>query len=165
MPSTSCASSRVKNCRSESRRDGSGTAVVAIGIIVVGGWLGTPSAVADEGPCVPDSPCNFVSPSGNIACQLAEAAHPGTQGSAASAYCQTNSPPQSVVLDQYGSPTLVGCVQDSCTSQAGQGYPTLGYGQTARHSVFTCVSEQAGVTCTTSGGGFAISRSGITKVG
>jgi hypothetical protein len=140
--------------------------VVAIGIIVVGGWLTAPPAVADDGPCVPGSPCNFVSPSGNIACQLTEAAPAGTQGSAAQAYCQTNSPPQSVMLDQYGSPTLVGCTADSCTLQAGQGYPTLAYGQTARHSVFTCVSEAAGVTCTTpSGGGFTISRSGITKVG
>lgn len=140
--------------------------VAAIGIVVVGGWLGAPPAVADEGPCVPGNPCNFVSPSGNIACSLMEAAPPGTQGSAAQAYCQTNSPPQAVVLDQYGAPTLVGCVQDSCTSQSGQGYPTLGYGQTARHRVFTCVSESAGVTCATpSGGGFTISRSGISKVG
>jgi hypothetical protein len=141
-------------------------AAVAIAIVVVGGWLGTPAAVADEGPCVPDSPCNFVSPSGNIACQLTEAAHPGTQGSAAQAYCQTNSPPQSVMMEKYGDPTLVGCSGDSCTLQAGQGYPTLGYGQRAQHGPFNCVSEIAGVTCTTaSGGGFAISRSGITKVG
>jgi hypothetical protein len=140
-------------------------ALAAVGIVVAGGWLGMPPAGADEGPCVPGSPCNFVSPSGNIVCSLAEPAPAGTQGSAALAYCQTNSPPQSVVLDQYGAPTLAGCVQDSCTSQSGQGYPTLGYGQTARHSVFTCVSEQAGVTCTTAGGGFTISRSGITKVG
>jgi hypothetical protein len=70
------------------------------------------------------------------------------------------------VLDEYGSPTLVGCVQDSCTSRAGQGFPTLAYGQTARHSVFTRVSETAGVTCTAgSNGGFTISRSGITRVG
>jgi hypothetical protein len=70
------------------------------------------------------------------------------------------------VLDQYGSPTLAGCVEDSCTLGAGQGFPTLAYGQTAGHSVFTCVSETVGVTCTTpSGGGFTLSRSGVTLVG
>ena len=138
--------------------------ILTVGIVLAGSWFGTSPAIADEGPCVPGSPCNFVSPSGNIACQLTEAAAPGTQGSAAMAYCQTNSPPQSVTLDKYGEPTLGGCIADSCTSQAGQGYPTLAYGQTARHSVFTCVSEEAGVTCTAQGnGGFTIARSGITK--
>ncbi|WP_319435451.1 hypothetical protein [Mycobacterium sp. RTGN5] len=45
-------------------------------------------------------------------------------------------------------------------------FPALAYGQTAGHSVFTCVSETVGVTCTTpSGGGFTLSRSGVTLVG
>ncbi len=93
---------------------------------MVGGWVGIPPAGADEGPCAPGYPCNFMSPSGNIACQLTEAAHPGTQGSGALAYCEAKSPKLSVVMDKDGSVTSDACVQDSCTLNAGQGFPGAG---------------------------------------
>jgi hypothetical protein len=132
---------------------------------VAGGCLSSPAAVADEGPCVPGRACFFWSPSGNIGCELDEAAPPGTQGSAPLAYCGSASPPQAVVLDQYGSPTLTGC-GDSCTGATPPGAPTLAYGRTASHSVFSCQSQTTGITCTApSGAGFTISRSGITRVG
>jgi hypothetical protein len=136
---------------------------VAIGIVVVGGWLGTPLAVADDMNCVPREGCNFFSPSGNIGCSLSAAA---PHGSAALAYCGTSSPPQSVVMDEYGSPSFFPCAGDSCMNGLTPDTPTLAYGQTARQGPFTCVSDTSGLTCTApSGRGIAISRSGIAAVG
>jgi hypothetical protein len=137
---------------------------MAAGLIAVAGCLsGIPRAAADDLPCVPRSPCNFLTPSGNIGCQLSEGAAPGTQGSAALAYCGSISPPQSVVMDEYGSPTL--CAADGCMVDTGPGTPTLAYGQTARQGPFTCLSEASGVTCRApSGNGFTLSRSDITAV-
>jgi hypothetical protein len=137
---------------------------VAIGIVVVGGWLGTPRAVADDVTCVPREGCNFLSPSGNIGCQL-DAAAP--HGSAALAYCGTSSPPQSVVMDEHGFASFYPCDGVSCMTMTGlpPDAPTLAYGQTARQGPFTCVSDTSGLTCTVpSGRGITISRSGITAV-
>jgi hypothetical protein len=138
---------------------------MATGVIAAVGYLsGIPQAAADDLACVPGTGCFFLSPSGNISCELDEAAPPGTQGSAALAYCQSISPPQSARLDEYGS--LTPCAGDSCLGNPPQGTPTLAYGQTARHGPFSCLSESTGITCKApSGQGFTISRSGITAVG
>jgi hypothetical protein len=138
---------------------------IAVGLLAAVGCLsGMPQAAADDLPCAPGSGCFFLSPSGNISCELDEAAPPGTQGSAAVAYCQSSSPPRSVSLDAYGS--ITPCAGDSCMGDPALGTPTLAYGQTVRHGPFTCLSETDGITCTApSGRGFTISRSGITAVG
>jgi hypothetical protein len=79
-------------------------------------------------------------------------------------YCQTDSPPQSVRMSTDGS--FKSCTGESCLGNAGQGTPTLAYGQTAWVGPFSCRSEESGVTCkVTSGPGFAISSAGISSVG
>jgi hypothetical protein len=141
--------------------------VVAVGIVMVGGWLATPPAGADDLPCVPRNGCNFQSPSGNISCSLSAGVPPGHQGSAALAYCGTSSPPQSVVMDEHGFASFYPCDGVSCITSTGltPDAPTLAYGQTARQGPFTCVSDTSGLTCTVpSGRGIAISRLGITAV-
>jgi hypothetical protein len=130
----------------------------------VGHLGGIPYAAADSGPCKPGVGCFFLSPSGNISCELDEAAPPGTQGSAAVAYCQSNTPTQSVRLDADG--TVAPCTGVSCMGDPPLGVQTLPYGQTASHGPYACVSQTEGMTCTVaSGRGFTISRSGIAKVG
>ena len=137
----------------------------AAGLIAAAGCLsGIPQAAADDLACVPGAGCFFLSPSGNISCEVDEAAPPGTQGSAPLAYCQSVSPPQSVRLDSDGS--LTPCAGVSCLGNPPQDALTLAYGQTARHGPFSCLSQTSGITCKApSGQGFTISRSGITAVG
>jgi hypothetical protein len=138
--------------------------VVAIGIVVVGGCLAAPPAVADDLPCGPDGNCQFLTPSGNISCSIDEGAPPGTQGSAPLTYCGTSSPPQSVVMDESGFFTLNTCDPVDCMGYPSPDTPTLAYGQMARNRMFSCLSETTGMTCTAtaSGNGFTISRSGVT---
>jgi hypothetical protein len=91
----------------------------------------------------------FLSPSRNISCEMHEIV-----------YCQTFTPPQSVHLSADG--TVTPCTGEGCVGNPGIGTPTLGYGQSANHGPFTCVSQTDGVTCTVgSGRGFTISNSGI----
>ncbi|MFZ0906646.1 MAG: hypothetical protein WAN71_22795 [Mycobacterium sp.] len=91
----------------------------------------------------------FLSPTRNISCEMEDIV-----------YCQTFTPPQSVHLSADG--TLTPCTGEGCEGNPGIGTPTLGYGQSANHGPFTCVSQTDGVTCTTaSGRGFTISNSGI----
>ena len=100
----------------------------------------------------------FVSPSGNISCQVDFS--PATQG----ALCLTVSPPRSVNMTVEG--TLTQCVGVQCLSNAGLGTPTLAYGTATGVGPFRCVSATTGVTCTvTSGKGFTINAAGITPVG
>jgi len=138
---------------------------LAAGLIAAAGCLvGPPQAAATDLACTPGQGCFFLSPTGNISCELDEAAPPGTQGSAALAYCQSYSPTQSVRLDPDGS--ITPCAGDSCMGDPPENTPTLAYGQTARHGPFSCLSETSGMTCRApSGQGFTISRSGITAVG
>ncbi len=141
------------------------TRVSLVAVLIAAAPLGAmPHAAADSGPCRPGSGCFFLSPSGNISCELDEAAPPGTQGSAAVAYCQSGTPAQSVRLDADGS--MSPCAGVSCLGDPPLGVQTLAYGQTASHGPYTCVSETDGITCTvaSSGRGFLISRSGITAV-
>ena len=95
----------------------------------------------------------FVSPSGNISCQV----------SLTEALCLTGTPAQSVTMGGTGSYTT--CTGLQCLSNAGDGTPTLAYGTETGVGPFLCESATTGVTCTTTDGrGFQISGSGITAV-
>jgi hypothetical protein len=104
---------------------------------------------------VPD----FFSPSMNIGCELDF----GRTGVPDAAYCQTFTPPQSVTMSTDG--TYKTCTGDNCVGNPGMDTPTLAYGQASQVGPFLCLSSPAGVTCTVSGRGFEIARSGITPVG
>jgi hypothetical protein len=93
----------------------------------------------------------FLSPTGNISCEMEDII-----------YCQTLSPPQSVHMSANG--TVTPCTGEGCEGNPGIGTPTLAYGQSASRGPFTCVSQTDGVTCTVaSGHGFSISSSGIQR--
>ncbi|OBJ61778.1 hypothetical protein [Mycobacterium sp. 1423905.2] len=136
------------------------TVTTALGIAVIGGCIAVPQAAADNPVCT-STTCAFLAPSGNLSCEVDYRRGSGiTDG----AYCQTDSPPQSVQMTADGA--IKPCTGVGCLGNAGQGTPTLGYGQTAGIGPFTCQSETSGVTCTvTSGRGFTISTAGITPVG
>ena len=136
------------------------TVVAAMGIVVVGCWVGVPQATADNPVCAATF-CSFYSPSRNISCELD---YQRGSGISDETYCQTETPPQSVHMTTDG--TFKTCTGSSCLGNAGQGTPALAYGQTAGVGPFSCRSEDSGVTCTvTSGRGFTISNAGITPAG
>ena len=104
---------------------------------------------------------HFLSPSRNISCEIDYQRGAGIPDGA---YCQTDSPPESVKMDASGLPVV--CRGINCLGDAQQGTPALAYGQIVGAGPFTCLSEVSGVTCTVvSGRGFTISSSGITPVG
>ncbi|WP_068184572.1 hypothetical protein [Mycobacterium sp. UM_CSW] len=139
------------------------TVVAALGaaLLFVGvGCVGAPRAAADN-PVCSQTWCSFLSPSRNIGCELD---YQRGRDIPDEAYCQTTSPPQSVHMSTDG--TYKSCTGESCLGNAGEGTPTLPYGQTAGLGPFSCRSEPSGITCTlTSGRGFSISNAGITPVG
>jgi hypothetical protein len=92
----------------------------------------------------------FVSPSGNISCEV------GLK----QAYCQTGSPARSVTMDAAGAYKT--CTGNQCLANAGDGTPTLKYGTTTGVGPFRCESETAGITCVADGKGFLISTSGVS---
>jgi hypothetical protein len=94
----------------------------------------------------------FLSPSGNISCEV----------SLATVYCQTDTPARSVTMTVTGKYTT--CAGVTCLGNPGEKTPTLAYGKATGVGSFLCVSATAGVTCTTGGKGFRISTSGITSV-
>ncbi|MCR6487948.1 hypothetical protein M8542_34500 [Amycolatopsis sp. OK19-0408] len=115
------------------------------------GWACEFTFTATSGPATgtTENVTTFYSPTRNISCQILPD----------SVYCQTRTPPRSVTLTADGTyKTCEGCLGDP-----GEHTPVLAYGNSTRVGAFTCVSESAGVTCTTAGKGFAISRSGIVK--
>ncbi len=62
--------------------------------------------------------------------------------------------------------TYTQCQGDNCLGNAGDITPTLQYGQSVSIGPFTCLSTMEGVQCTVSSGtGFLIAKSGVTKVG
>jgi len=131
-----------------------------MGIVVVAAGLSAPHAAADNPVCI-STFCSFLTPSHNLGCEID---YQRGDGIADETYCQTDSPPQSVTMSTDGS--FKTCTGASCLGNAGQGTPTLAYGQSAGVGPFKCRSETGGVTCTvTSGRGFTISNSGITAVG
>jgi hypothetical protein len=110
---------------------------------------GITTAAAVFAPLATADTYAFLSPTRNISCEMENIV-----------YCQTFTPPQSVHLSADG--TLTPCTGEGCEGNPGIGTPTLGYGQSANHGPFTCVSQTDGVTCTiASGRGFTISNSGI----
>ena len=94
----------------------------------------------------------FLSPSGNISCEV----------SLTTVYCQTGTPARSVTMTIAGRYTT--CAGGKCLGNPGEKTPALAYGQATGVGPFLCVSAIAGVTCTTDGKGFRISASGITSV-
>lgn len=54
------------------------------------------------------------------------------------------------------------CTGEQCLGDAGISTPTLAYGTATGVGPFRCVSATTGSTCTASGQGFRITRSGIT---
>lgn len=94
----------------------------------------------------------FLSPSGNISCEV----------SMTYAYCQTGSPARSVKMDTSGSYHT--CTGEQCLGNSGEGTPTLGYGTSTGVGAFRCTSEPTGITCLVGGKGFLISSSGVSSV-
>ena len=103
----------------------------------------------------------FRSPSGNISCELDY----GVPGLADAAYCQTISPPKSVAMATNGA--LKTCSGQRCLGNGPENQFVLSYGSATGLGPFNCSSSaSSGVTCTVAeGGGFAIAKSGVTRVG
>jgi hypothetical protein len=99
----------------------------------------------------------FLSPSGNISCEIDYHRAGLTQ-----AYCQTSTPARSATMDVTGRYTT--CTGQQCPGNPGTGTPTLAYGTATGAGPFRCESATSGVTCTAGGKGFQISASGITPV-
>ncbi len=99
----------------------------------------------------------FLSPSGNISCEI-DNGYIGLH----QVYCQTISPPESVVLERAG--TFKICKGRRCLGNPAVNTPVLPYGHSTASGPFHCLSTAAGVTCTVGGKGFQISRAGITAV-
>ena len=135
--------------------------VAATTVFVVGSVLGAPSAAADDSVCTTVGQyCGFYSPSRNISCEINTGGRVGQDD----VYCQTDTPAQSVTLNNDG--TFRSCTGMTCLGNAAPGIPMLAYGKTMALGQFTCLSEESGVTCTVSDGrGFTISRSGIGTAG
>ncbi len=130
----------------------------AIALLAVG-CPGTPRAAADNPVCT-QTWCSFLSPSGNIGCEMS---YQRGNGIPDETYCQSDDPPQSVRMSTDG--TFKRCAGDFCLGNAGEGTPILPYGQTAWMGPFSCRSETGGVTCkVVSGRGFTISDIGILPV-
>lgn len=127
-------------------------------IAAVGLFGGMPQAAADDLACYSETSCYFLSPSGNLSCEM------HTDDGPATAYCQSNSAIQSVTMNADGN--ITPCTGDQCMGNPAEDTPTLAYGQTARLGPFACLSTTDDMTCTVaSGRGFVISRAGVFPVG
>jgi hypothetical protein len=133
----------------------------AAAMVVVSTAIPQPVAVADPPICTQVGTfCGFYSPSHRIDCEI----DTGDPTSMDSVYCKTIEPARSVTLDDLG--TVTTCAGETCLGDAAENTPTLGYGQTVTLGPFSCLSEKAGMTCTTTAGrGFLMSTAGITTVG
>jgi hypothetical protein len=99
----------------------------------------------------------FLSPSGNISCEVDDG-----RGGLTQVYCQTVTPARSVTMSVAGKYTT--CTGQQCLGNPGTGTPTLAYGTATGVGPFRCASAAAGITCLAGGKGFLISASGITPV-
>ncbi len=97
----------------------------------------------------------FVSPSGNISCEVNYHRLGLTE-----VYCQTGTPARSVTMSATGRYTT--CTGQQCLGNPGAGTPALAYGTATGAGPFRCISTAAGITCTANGKGFRISTTGIT---
>ena len=91
----------------------------------------------------------FLSPSGNISCEI-DNGYIGLH----QVYCQTISPPESVVLSLTG--TFKVCKGQQCLGNPAVNTPVLAYGRSTGSGPFRCLSTTAGVTCTAVAKGFQI---------
>jgi len=123
----------------------------------------------------------FLSPTGNIACQIDTNPAAGSvdgHGNAikSSAECQTTKPDQSASVAEDGTVTECSATQPNqasagpCAGNPGDNTPTLAYGNQVVVAPFRCISATDGVTCALiqadgPGKGFRISRSGIVDTG
>ena len=121
------------------------------------------SAVATAAPSTTFVPMQtaaggeFLSPSGNISCEVDYQLADLTK-----AYCQTATPARSVSMGASGAYTT--CTGQQCLGNPGTGTPTLAYGTATGAGPFRCESAATGVTCLANGKGFRISTSGIVPV-
>ena len=99
----------------------------------------------------------FLSPSGNISCEVDYHRADLTQ-----VYCQTVTPARSVTMGVAGSYKT--CTGQQCLGNPGTGTPTLAYGTATGAGPFRCTSSAAGITCVANGKGFQISTAGIRPV-
>ena len=99
----------------------------------------------------------FLSPSGNISCEVDY-----HRAGLTRAYCQTLKPARSVTMDANGSYKT--CAGEQCLGNAGEGTPTLAYGTATGAGPFRCESAATGITCVADGKGFRISASGTAPV-
>jgi hypothetical protein len=99
----------------------------------------------------------FLSPSGNISCEIDYHRVGLTE-----VYCQTVNPARSVTMGAGGKYTT--CTGEQCLGNPGTGTPTLAYGTATGVGPFRCESAATGVTCVADGRGFRISTSGIAAV-
>jgi hypothetical protein len=128
------------------------SAAIGSGAPVGTGGATTPASTSASGRA------GFLTPSGNISCEIDYRS--GASGDAA--FCETLSPAESASLAPDGSVKICGL---ACEGNAAENTPTLAYGTSTGLGPFQCYSAQDGVTCTVSGKGFEISRSGISPVG
>ncbi len=98
----------------------------------------------------------FLSPSGNISCEVDY-----HRAGLTKVYCQTATPARSVTMGAAGRYTT--CTGQQCLGNPGTGTPTLAYGTATGAGPFRCESAAAGVTCVANGRGFRISASGVTR--
>lgn len=98
----------------------------------------------------------FLSPSGNISCEVDY-----HRAGLTKVYCQTAKSARSVTMGVAGRYTT--CTGQQCLGNSGTGTPTLAYGTATEAGPFRCESATTGVTCLANGKGFRISASGITR--
>ena len=162
------------NCGFDPNSSGSSTTSTA-----AGGSSGSPTVTQLPGQTA--TTAAFLSPTGNIACQIdtnPPAASVDAHGNALKPYaeCQTTKPDQSASVAEDGTVTECSATQPNptsagpCAGNPGDNTPTLGYGNQVEVAPFRCVSATNGVTCTLiqadgPGQGFLISRSGIAETG
>jgi hypothetical protein len=92
----------------------------------------------------------FQTPSGDVTCEMDQTR----------VYCQTASAARSVTMDATGKYTT--CSGQQCLANAGEGTPTLDYGDAVNEGPFRCMSAVAGLICVADGKGFGISNGNIT---
>jgi hypothetical protein len=102
----------------------------------------------------------FLSPSGNISCELDYNPGAASGGLPTQAFCETFKPGRSVTMTPTGRLHI--CHGTSCLGDPPENAFTLKYGKTSSLGPFTCSSRKSGMSCRTSSGpGFTISRTGI----
>ena len=111
-----------------------------------------------------DGPATFALPSGNIACEITDAAATCTvaesdaEATPAEGCAGTIGPVVSVAPEGASAP----CVSGALPGPAAPGTPVLEYGSSSTVGDYTCTSSTSGVTCThePSGAGFRLARAG-----